>query len=377
MQELIALLQQKGEDIMKDFDINSLPPELREILGMLPRFNAGQKAQFLYFIIKDGKVYIGLSVDYYRRLTEHPHGNECGELFQDDGEVQMKVAPIGLMNLLAGMDIETCCIYLKSIDVLEDKNQLVNRGQGIFASQDTVLKNIIEHEDNPQRPIIITAMNQLFNEVMTNGITIELTGKRPISLTMADLKTAQNRNVLQLQNYSTTVSLSQASQFSQQSQSSLLSQRLLESLPELNQLLNELCLVHETDVPQREGKLYLMCKKGTKVIERFGVTWDVKQRRKEHITRATFGGEYDMYVSPIGPQNLLVVMDLEAANIRLSKQNAIKCSKYNANKTNDVGRIHSLFIEAIVVNPLHERRPWLVIALNQLNKLTLDHGDAV
>uniref|UniRef100_A0A914Z3U1 Uncharacterized protein n=1 Tax=Panagrolaimus superbus TaxID=310955 RepID=A0A914Z3U1_9BILA len=286
----------------------------------------------------------------------------------------MKVAPIGLMNLLAVMDLEASLIYLKGIGVLDYNAELVNRGQGMFASSPEVLKNIVEDDVNPKRAFIIKAMNQLFEEVMRNGITVDLNGKASISDLITQTKMVRKRNEAKLKNYSASAD----SKLSQQSQASQSSQPLkLENFPQLQQLIEHLSTVHFSTVDFRPATLYLMSKKGSKIAARYGVTFDVQLRKNQHITSGTLGGDFDMHVSPLGPQNLLMIMDLEGACIQLSKQNAIKYSKENENKGLDVGLIHSSMLEEIVEQPDHERREWLVKAINQLIKLTLEEGDII
>uniref|UniRef100_A0AC34G9A7 Protein kinase domain-containing protein n=1 Tax=Panagrolaimus sp. ES5 TaxID=591445 RepID=A0AC34G9A7_9BILA len=128
---------------------------------------------------------------------------------------------------------------------------------------------------------------------------------------------------------------------------------------------------------QKISKLYIMAQKGSKIAVRFGTSWDVEQRRNQHVQERTIGGVFVMYVSPLGEQNLLVVMDLEYACIQLSRQKLIKFYKENLNSDLDVGRVNSSFLEAIIQQPDHSRRAWLITAVNQLIKCTFAHGDIV
>uniref|UniRef100_A0AC34GRD2 GIY-YIG homing endonuclease n=1 Tax=Panagrolaimus sp. ES5 TaxID=591445 RepID=A0AC34GRD2_9BILA len=377
IEELIKQLEAKGEKVMDGFDSNSLPKELQELLEKLPRYNVGQKARFLYIIVKNGKVYIGISGDYEHRLIGHPRGKECEHLFEEERDVTMKVGRLGLLNLLSVMDIEASLIYLKSIHALDNKMELINLGQGNFASQGHILKNIIEDPNNVERALIITAINQLFNELMNSGITVDLNGKGSISAAITDVKSGQKRNNLKLQNYQPTVSSPGASQASQSSQTSQPASFLLESYPQLYEFVDQLRTVHHCHVPMKEAKLYIMAQKGTKIAVRFGTSWDVEQRRDGHIHEGTIGGIFDMYVSPLGEQNLLVVTDLEYVCIKLSKQQAVKFCKENLNSDLDVGRVNSSFLEAIIEQPEHPRRPWLISAVNQLIKCTFANGDTV
>uniref|UniRef100_A0AC34F2G1 Uncharacterized protein n=1 Tax=Panagrolaimus sp. ES5 TaxID=591445 RepID=A0AC34F2G1_9BILA len=142
---------------------------------------------------------------------------------------------------------------------------------------------------------------------------------------------------------------------------------------ELNELVNKQEEIFKFSSGTRPCFLYLIIRANSKVVLKYGITFN-PEGRKSHYKKDEWNNEdWSMILAPLGDRCWSFILDVEGALIRLSKKQQLKDGHKNQNSEKDVGHFSSTYnnLEEIVENDDHAQREWLVVALNQLIKLTL------
>uniref|UniRef100_A0A914PKA0 Uncharacterized protein n=1 Tax=Panagrolaimus davidi TaxID=227884 RepID=A0A914PKA0_9BILA len=163
---------------------------------------------------------------------------------------------------------------------------------------------------------------------------------------------------------------------------------------ELNELIEQQSIIHKyTDdqrprtskIKKRRRKknklnlcfLYFLIRPGTNIILRYGETCNPKRRKKEHMRKKLFDKNFEMILAPLGNQTKNFILNIEGALIQFSRMKLLNDGKQNKNNKDDIGRFSSKELKEIAGNKNHDKRGWLIIALNQLIALTFEKGEKV